>query len=80
MGIVGCTHQNEETQLPQVQTTNATITHSNTYENDFEIDVTLNINNRNIHHSRYIPENIDELEQVPLYITLPGWEACIFKE
>ena len=63
----------------QSKTTNGTITSSNNFRNDFEIDVTLNINNRNIHHSRYIPENIDELEEISLYITLPGWEGLYFQ-
>lgn len=49
------------------------------YQNDFQIDVVLHTESRNIHHSRYIPKNIESLENVPLYITLPGYEGLYFQ-
>lgn len=34
---------------------------------------------RDIHYSAYIPENIDELDSVSMFITLPGWEGLYFQ-
>ncbi len=49
-------------------------------ENDFQIDLVYHSpSNRDIHYSAYIPSNIDSLEEVPLYITLPGYEGLYFQ-
>jgi predicted peptidase len=49
-------------------------------QNDFEIDLVYHSNsNRNIHYSAYIPSNIDRLDDINMYITLPGWEGLYFQ-
>ncbi len=49
-------------------------------ENGFQIDLVYHSpSNREIHYSAYIPTNIDSLEEVPLYITLPGYEGLYFQ-
>ncbi len=49
-------------------------------ENDFQIDLVYHSpSNRDIHYSAYIPSNIDSLEELPLYITLPGYEGLYFQ-
>lgn len=64
----------------QTNTTNDSyIEETSKYQNNFQIDVVLHTSNRSIHHSRYIPKNIESLENVPLYITLPGYEGLYFQ-
>lgn len=76
----------ENQSIAKQENRNQTITNSNNYieetnkyQNDFQIDVVLHTENRNIHHSRYIPNNIETLEEVPLYVTLPGYEGLYFQ-
>lgn len=48
--------------------------------NDFQIDLVYHTDTgREIHYSAYIPSNIDELDSVSLFITLPGWEGLYFQ-
>ena len=80
-------NNNTENQIiTEQEKNNQTITNSsnyieetNKYQNDFQIDVVLHTENRNIHHSRYIPKDIGTLEDVPLYVTLPGYEGLYFQ-
>lgn len=58
---------------------NSYVEETNKSQNDFQIDVVLHTENRNIHHSRYIPGNIEILEDIPLYVTLPGYEGLYFQ-
>lgn len=76
----------ENQSIVKQENSNQTITNSNNYieetnkyQNDFQIDVVLHTENRNIHHSRYIPKDIEKLEEVPLYVTLPGYEGLYFQ-
>ena len=56
------------------------IEESTTNIDDFQIDqVYLTDTGREIHYSVYIPDNIEELEFVSLFITLPGWEGLYFQ-
>lgn len=49
-------------------------------QDDFQIDLVYHSpSNRNIHYHAYIPENIDELKNIKVYITLPGWEGLYFQ-
>ena len=49
-------------------------------QDDFQIDLVYHSpSNRNIHYHAYIPENIDELNNIRMYITLPGWEGLYFQ-
>ena len=56
-----------------------TVQNSSRVEDDFQIDLVYNIDGRDIHYSAYIPENINELDSVNLFITLPGWEGLYFQ-
>lgn len=56
-----------------------TVQNSSRVEDDFQIDLVYNIDGRDIHYSVYIPENINELDSVNLFITLPGWEGLYFQ-
>ena len=47
---------------------------------DFQIDLVYNSpKNRNIHYHAYIPDNIEKLGNIKMYITLPGWEGLYFQ-
>lgn len=46
---------------------------------DFQIDLVYQDGTRDIHYSAYIPEHIDEMDSVSLFITLPGWEGLYFQ-
>lgn len=49
---------------------------ANVIKDDFQIDKVLyNEEGRDIHYSVYIPKNVDELDSVSMFITLPGWEG-----
>ncbi len=56
-----------------------TVQNSSRVEDDFQIDLVYNIDGKDIHYSAYIPENINELDSVNLFITLPGWEGLYFQ-
>lgn len=57
-----------------------TVKESNTIEDDFQIDMVFTSEEgRDIHYSAYIPENIDALDSVSMFITLPGWEGLYFQ-
>lgn len=56
------------------------VTNSNIEENDFKIDLVYHsAEGRDIHYSAYIPDNIDNLDSVSMFITLPGWEGLYFQ-
>lgn len=62
------------------QEKNGVVKESNTIEDDFQIDMVFTSEEgRDIHYSAYIPENIDELDYVFMFITLPGWEGLYFQ-
>lgn len=49
-------------------------------QNDFQIDLVYHSpKNRNIHYHAYISDNIEELDNIKMYITLPGWEGLYFQ-
>ena len=48
-------------------------------KDDFQIDLVYQVGDRDIHYSAYIPENINELDKVNMFITLPGWEGLYFQ-
>lgn len=52
---------------------------SNIEKDDFQIDLVLHADNRDIHYSAYIPDNINQDTAIPLYITLPGYEGLYFQ-
>lgn len=55
------------------------IEESGSVQNGFKIDSVLYTGNRQIHFSSYIPDDIDENTEIPLYITLPGYEGLYFQ-
>lgn len=55
------------------------IEESNDIQNGFRIDSVLHTGSRDIHFSSYIPSNIDSNTEIPLYITLPGYEGLYFQ-
>lgn len=55
------------------------IEESDDIQNGFRIDSVLHTGSRDIHFSSYIPSNIDLNQEVPLYITLPGYEGLYFQ-
>lgn len=56
------------------------VTDSNVNEYDFEIDLVYHSDEgRDIHYSAYIPDNIEELDKVNMFITLPGYEGLYFQ-
>lgn len=55
---------------------NGYVEESQSSMDDFQIDLVYHADTgREIHYSAYIPSNIDELDSVSLFITLPGWEG-----
>lgn len=56
------------------------VSEANVIKDDFQIDKVLyNEEGRDIHYSVYIPKNVDELDSVSMFITLPGWEGLYFQ-
>ena len=47
--------------------------------NDFQIDLTLDNDGKEIHYSAYIPKNVENINNLSMYITLPGWEGLYFQ-
>ena len=69
-----------ENNIDRTEDENIYIEDSDVIENDFHIDVVLHNYNEEIHHSVYLPENINsKTESIPLYITLPGYEGLYFQ-
>lgn len=59
---------------------NGNITNSDVEKDDFKIDLVYHSDEgRDIHYSAYIPDNIDELDRVNMFITLPGYEGLYFQ-
>lgn len=56
-----------------------TVQNSSRVDDDFQIDLVYNIEGRDIHYSAYIPEDINDLDSLNLFITLPGWEGLYFQ-
>ncbi|WP_350453734.1 prolyl oligopeptidase family serine peptidase, partial [Slackia heliotrinireducens] len=49
-------------------------------QDDFQIDLVYHSpKNRNIHYHAYIPDNIEEIKNIKMYITLPGYEGLYFQ-
>ena len=55
------------------------IEESDDIQNGFRIDSVLHTGSRDIHFSSYIPSNMDSNTEIPLYITLPGYEGLYFQ-
>lgn len=59
---------------------NGSVTDSSRVEDDFKIDLVYHSDEgRDIHYSAYIPDNIEELDRVNMFITLPGYEGLYFQ-
>lgn len=59
---------------------NGNVTNSDVKKDDFEIDLVYHSDEgRDIHYSVYIPDNIDKLNSVNMFITLPGYEGLYFQ-
>jgi len=53
---------------------------TNKKQDDFQINLVYHSpKKRNIHYHAYIPENIEKIGNIKMYITLPGWEGLYFQ-
>lgn len=68
--------ENNESDANEIEGTSQ---NSSRQEADFQIDLVYHNDGRDIYYSAYIPENIDSLSSVNLFITLPGWEGLYFQ-